>query len=458
MPVSLTLSVVISMAVIGFFAGLRKAWSVGQGSRRELHSMPTYHGWWVALCTLLPAVVFVLIALIIKYPLIDAIVWANLPDAYTEGKNRSVTLSRIDAVAAGIETRQVITAVEQAAADQMLRLNTQFNWVVGVVAMSLAVLFGFYANRQIHAGFRARNLSERIFLGLLIACSVVAILTTIGIVFSLATEALLFFAVVPAQEFFFGLDWSPQNAIREDQNVAEGAFGFVPLFTGSLIIASIAMFVAAPVGLMSAIFMVEFAHPGIRATVKPIIEILAGIPTVVYGFFAAVTVAPLIKTFGESMGLSVSSESALAAGMVMGIMIIPFVSSLSDDVISSVPYRLRDAALSLGATEGETILKVVLPAALPGLLSAMVLAISRALGETMIVVMAAGLAANLTANPLESVTTITVQITTVLTGDQPFDSPTTMSAFALGLALFLVTLVLNIVGLRIMEVYQERYD
>ncbi len=458
MPVSLTLAVIFALTAIGFLSGLRRAWSIGQGSRRDLHSLPVYHGWWVALCTLLPAVILILMAVIIKYPLIDALVWADLPDSYTEGRNRAVTLSRIDAVAAGIETRQAVTAEEQAAADRMLGLHNLFDWIMGLAAIGLSLLLGVYANARIHKDFRARNSSERIFLGLLVACSVVAILTTIGIVFSLATEALLFFSVVTPQDFFFGLDWSPQNAIREDQNVAEGAFGFVPLFTGSLIIAGIAMLVAAPVGLLSAIYMVEFAHPNIRATAKPVIEILAGVPTVVYGFFAAVTVAPIIKTFGESMGLTVSSESALAAGMVMGIMIIPFVSSLSDDVISSVPYRLRDAALSLGATEGETILKVVLPAALPGLLSAMVLAISRALGETMIVVMAAGLAANLTANPLESVTTITVQITTVLTGDQPFDSPTTLSAFALGLALFLVTLVLNIIGLRVMEVYQERYD
>ena len=458
MPVSLTLTIVIVLSTIGFMAGLRRAWAVGDGSRRELHSMPLYHGWWVALCTLLPAVVLVVVLIIIKFPLIDALVWADLPDSYTAGKNRSVVLSRIDAVAADIQTRQEVQPVEQAAADRMKRLHNRFDLWMGVVAVGLAMGLGLYANRRIHRDFRARNLSERIFLGLLIACSVVAILTTIGIVFSLASEALLFFSVVSPQDFFLGLDWSPQNAIREDQDVAAGSFGFVPLFTGSLIIAAIAMLVAAPVGLLSAIYMVEFAPPTVRATAKPVIEILAGVPTVVYGFFAAVTVAPIIKGFGESIGLSVSSESALAAGSVMGIMIIPFVSSLSDDVISSVPYRLRDAALSLGATEGESILKVVLPAALPGLLSAMVLAISRALGETMIVVMAAGLAANLTANPLESVTTITVQITTVLTGDQPFDSPTTLSAFALGLALFLVTLVLNILGLRIMETYRERYD
>ena len=458
MPVSLTLAVIITLTAIGFLAGLRRAWSVGDGSRQLLHSLPMYHGWWVALCTLLPAVVLVVIGLIAKYPLIDALVWGDLPASFTEGKNRSVVLSRIEAVAAGIETRQAVTEAERVAADRMIRLRAQFDWVLGLVAIGLSVLFGLYSNARIHKDFRARNQAERIFLGILVACSVVAILTTIGIVFSLATEALIFFSVVAPQDFFFGLDWSPQNAIRDDQDVAEGTFGFVPLFTGSLIIASIAMLVAAPIGLLSAVYMVEFAHATVRATVKPVIEILAGIPTVVYGFFAAVTVAPIIKTFGESIGLSVSSESALAAGLVMGIMIIPFVSSLSDDVISSVPYRLRDAALSLGATEGESILKVVLPAALPGLLSAMVLAISRALGETMIVVMAAGLAANLTANPLESVTTITVQITTVLTGDQPFDSPTTMSAFALGLAPFLVTLVLNIIGLRVMEAYRERYD
>jgi phosphate transport system permease protein len=225
-----------------------------------------------------------------------------------------------------------------------------------------------------------------------------------------------------------------------------------------LLISTIAMMVALPIGLLSAIYMVEFADPRFRAAAKPIIEILAGIPTVVYGFFAAVTVAPLIRDIGTLAGLDVSSESALAAGGVMGIMIIPFVSSLSDDVISTVPYKLRDGAYSLGATRGETIFRVVLPAALPGLLSAVVLAVSRALGETMIVVMAAGLFANLTANPLETVTTVTVQITTVLTGDQPFDSPTTLSAFALGLTLLVVTLGMNVLGLKTMERYREKYD
>ncbi len=259
-------------------------------------------------------------------------------------------------------------------------------------------------------------------------------------------------------EFLFGLTWSPQTSLRADQVASAGSFGAVPLFTGTLLITAIAMIVAVPVGLMSAIYLTEYAHRRVRDILKPTLEILAGIPTVVYGFFAALTVAPAVRAMGESIGLDVASESALAAGLVMGIMIIPFVSSLSDDVINAVPQTLRDGSYALGATRSETVKRVIVPAAFPGIVGGVLLAVSRAIGETMIVVMAAGLAANLTANPLEAVTTVTVQIVTLLVGDQEFESAKTLAAFALGLTLFCITLVLNVIALRTVRKYREIYD
>lgn len=299
---------------------------------------------------------------------------------------------------------------------------------------------------------------ELFVMGVLILCSLVAVAVTVGIVLSLLFEAFRFFERIPLTDFLFGTKWSPQTALRADQVAAEGAFGAVPLITGTLLISFIAMCVATPLGLLSAIYLSEYASKRSRNLIKPALEILAGIPTVVYGFFAALTVAPLLRAGGESVGLNVSSESALAAGLVMGMMIIPLISSLSDDVINAVPQAMRDASLGMGATHSETIRKVVLPSAIPGIAGSLLLAASRAIGETMIVVMAAGLAANLTANPLEAVTTITAQIVALLTGDQEFDSAKTLSAFALGLVLFVTTLVLNVVALRIVRKYQEQYD
>jgi phosphate transport system permease protein len=267
-----------------------------------------------------------------------------------------------------------------------------------------------------------------------------------------------FFNAVPINEFLFGLEWSPQMAIRADQVGSSGAFGAIPLFAGTMLISFIAMLVAVPIGLMSAIYLSEYAGKKLRAMAKPILEILAGIPTVVYGFFAALTVAPFIRDSGSMLGLDVSSESALAAGVVMGIMIIPFVSSLSDDVINAVPQAMRDGSYGLGATKSETIKQVIIPAALPGIVGGVLLAVSRAIGETMIVVMAAGLSANLTANPLQAVTTVTVQIVTLLVGDQEFDSPKTLAAFALGLMLFVTTLILNVIALYVVRKYREQYE
>ncbi|NBX04269.1 MAG: phosphate ABC transporter permease subunit PstC [Alphaproteobacteria bacterium] len=285
-----------------------------------------------------------------------------------------------------------------------------------------------------------------------------SILVTLAIVFSVLFEALRFFRLVPLTDFVFGLQWSPQMAMRADQAGSSGAFGAVPLFAGTLLITLIAMLVAVPIGLFSAIYMSEYARRSTRSTVKPMLELLAGIPTVVYGYFAITLVAPNLRSFGASIGLDIASESALCAGLVMGVMIIPFVSSLSDDIINAVPQALRDASYGMGATQSETIRQVVLPAALPGIMGAVLLAISRAIGETMIVVMAAGLSANMTFNPLQAVTAVTVQIVSLLVGDQEFDSPKTLAAFALGLALFCVTLALNIVALRIVRKYREMYE
>lgn len=327
--------------------------------------------------------------------------------------------------------------------------------IPGILAALGAIWF---ARSHIAQAFRARTAFERIVYGLLLACSLVAILTTIGIVFSVLFETLRFFVRVPPLDFLFGLQWSPQIAMRSDQVGSSGAFGLIPLLGGTLLITSIAMVVATPLGIFSAIYMAEYASARMRGILKPLLEVLAGIPTVVLGFFAALTVAPFIRQMGEAAGLEVASESALAAGLVMGMMIIPFISSLSDDVINAVPQSLRDASYALGATKSETARRVVFPAALPGIVAAIMLAASRAIGETMIVVMAAGLAGNLTLNPLAAVTTITVQIKTLLVGDQEFDSAKTLAAFALGFVLFFFTLTLNYIALRVVRRYQEAYE
>ena len=346
----------------------------------------------------------------------------------------------------------------QAAADQytgMLRIS---NIALAVVAVTTALVAAYLVLAKIRPALRARNQVEWAVEIILNLCAIFAVFITIGIVLSVLFESIRFFQQVPFVDFLFGLKWSPQMAIRADQAGSSGSFGAVPVLTGTFLISGIAMAIAVPFGLMSAIYLSEYAGPKFRATVKPLLEILAGVPTVVYGFFAALVVAPFIRDLGAMAGLSVSSESALAAGVVMGIMIIPFVSSLSDDVINAVPQAMRDGSYGLGATKSETIKLVILPAALPGIVGSILLAVSRAIGETMIVVMAAGLAANLTVNPLQAVTTVTVQIVTLLVGDQEFDSPKTLAAFALGMLLFVVTLVLNVIALYVVRKYREEYE
>ncbi|MEC8643285.1 MAG: phosphate ABC transporter permease subunit PstC, partial [Pseudomonadota bacterium] len=330
-----------------------------------------------------------------------------------------------------------------------------------VTVLALSLIGGMIAYRMVNPDFRSRNAVERIVMTILAASSAIAILTTIGIVFSVIFESMRFFTLVPVSEFLFGTTWNPQFEGAERAGSGQmglATYGSVPLFAGTFLISVVALSVSVPVGLFSAIYLSEYATPRVRSVVKPLMELLAGVPTVVYGFFAALTVAPFIRASGMSLGLDVASESALAAGLVMGIMIIPFVSSLSDDVINAVPQALRDAAYGLGSTRSETVRQVVLPAALPGIVAAVLLAVSRAVGETMIVVMAAGLAANLSLNPLDAVTTVTSQIVTILVGDQEFESAKTLSAFALALTLIVITLGLNFIALQIVKKYREQYE
>ena len=349
--------------------------------------------------------------------------------------------------------------------EQLIPASKKYNWLTKIsnitlftVILSFLAIVLVYVKNKIQAEFTARVYVEKFIKTILFMCSVVAIFTTLGIVLSLLLESLRFFQSVSIFDFLFGTHWSPQIAIREDQVGSSGAFGSVPVLAGTLLITLIAMTVSVPVGLFSAIYLSDYAPRKVRTIMKPLLEILAGIPTVVYGFFAALTIGPFLRKFGESMGLDIVSESALAAGLVMGIMIIPFISSLSDDVINAVPQELKDGSYALGATKSETMVRVILPAALPGIIGSILLAVSRAIGETMIVVMAAGMSARLTANPFEAVTTVTVQIVTLLVGDQEFDNPKTLAAFALGLQLFLLTLFLNLFALKIVQKYREKYE
>jgi phosphate transport system permease protein len=460
MPLTLVALVLLFLTALGYVLGRSRALATTGGMVRDLHSLPSYYGAFVALWCGIPAFLLVLTWLILEPRIADWILEANLPAAATglsEGE-RSLLINDIKNLATGnIVSREVDPAL-QSAADSYAATRSIGGWAMALLAFALALLGLAWGRSLIRSDLRARNAVERVLSIAMIIASTIAILTTVGIVLSLLFEAMRFFARIPIGEFLFGLEWSPQTALRAEQVGSSGAFGAVPLFAGTILITVIAMAVAVPIGLLSAIYMADYAGPRFRAIAKPLLEILAGIPTVVYGFFAALTVAPYFRGLGEALGLDVSSESALAAGVVMGIMIIPFVSSLSDDVMNAVPQTLRDGSYALGATKSETIKQVVVPAALPGIVGAILLAVSRAIGETMIVVMAAGLAANLTANPFEAVTTVTVQIVTLLVGDQEFDSAKTLAAFALGLALFCVTLALNVVALRVVRKYREKYD
>ena len=450
-----------AVLVAAYLYGSRCAFAFrASGASGSVHSLPSYHGWYMAANSALPMFLLFTLWAPLAPHWIEQQALQKLPQGMQSADPlaRATVLREISNAAAGGALAEGASAEIKQAANSMQSLTTYSGWAMLGVGLALSG-FGFiWGASRLRPDFRARNSVERIVTGALIACSVVAVLTTVGIVFSVLFESLRFFGKYPWNEFLFGLQWSPQTAMRADQIGQSGTFGFVPLFVGTMLIMLIAMLVAVPIGLFAAVYMAEYATPKFRATAKPILEILAGVPTVVYGFFAALTVAPIIRATGTYFGLDVASESALAAGLVMGVMIIPFVSSLSDDVINAVPQSLRDGSYAMGATKSETIKQVVLPAALPGIVSAIMLAVSRAIGETMIVVMAAGLAGNLTFNPLDSVTTITVQIKTLLVGDQEFDSAKTLSAFALGFVLFFFTLILNMAALKIVQRYREQYD
>ncbi len=459
-PVTL-LVVLLGLSTAAYFFGRRKAFAlVGRAKGAvKMHSRPTYHGALMALWCAIPALIVFGSWLAFENQIITQLVVQDLPESIRslpEGR-LSLVINDIRNIESGQFVSQTSQPAMQAAADHYRSLRSISRNALAVVTIALMSAAGLFVRSRLAVGLRARNQVEGILTAILVACSTLAIFITIGIILSVLYESIRFFKAIPVTDFLFGLDWSPQMAIRADQVGSSGAFGAVPVFLGTALISAIAMVVAVPVGLMSAIYLSEYASKRLRAVAKPLIEVLAGIPTVVYGFFAALTVAPFIREAGGVLGLSVASESALGAGLVMGIMIIPFMSSLSDDFINAVPQSLRDGSY-LGATQSETIRKVVLPAAIPGIIGGGLLAVSRAIGETMIVVMAAGLSANLTINPLKAVTTVTVQIVTLLVGDQEFDSPKTLAAFALGLILFIVTLCLNVIALYIVRTYREQYE
>jgi phosphate transport system permease protein len=445
-----------------FWIGKSRSLAIVGGTRgvRNLHSLPAHYGLMTAMWCALPALLVIGLWLAFQDAIILRLITEHLPAGVRQlpANELSLVLNDVRNQVAGNVPPASVSEAVRGAANEYLHLRGISRMALTVLVLVLTIGAALTVRAKITPELRARNRVEVVIEWLLIACSTLAVFTTIGIVASVAFEAFRFFAIISPIDFLFGTSWSPQMAIRADQVGSSGSFGAVPLFAGTALISLIAMLIAVPIGLFSAIYLAEYAHPKFRTWAKPLLEVLAGVPTVVYGFFAALTVGPALRGWGESIGLNVASESALAAGLVMGIMIIPFVSSLADDMISAVPQSLRDGAYALGATRSETIKQVVMRAALPGIVGGVLLAVSRAIGETMIVVMAAGLSANLTANPLEAVTTVTVQIVTLLVGDQEFDSPKTLAAFALGLVLFLVTLLLNVIALHVVRKYREQYE
>ncbi|KKX29600.1 phosphate ABC transporter permease subunit PstC [Rhizobium sp. LC145] len=444
------------VSYFGVFRASRAATPAG-AVRLKQHSRPIYHGLNAAIWTAVPAFIFLLLWLMFQNSVMNQLVIASFPGAEAmDAAAKSLQMSEIRQVAAGNLFRQPTPEVA-AAAEHLRSLQSTSMYLMAALTCCIAAVGAFLGFKVISPRYRARHSVETAVTVFMMFSSLVAIIITVGIVGSLVFEALHFFARVPVTEFLFGLRWEPQIAIRADQVAGQGAFGVLPVLYGTFLISAIAMLVAVPTGILSAVYLTEYAHPGFRAVVKPMLEILAGVPTVVYGFFAVLTVAPAIRDLGNAVGIPSSPNSALATGLVMGVMIIPFISSLSDDAFAAVPRAMRDGSLALGATKGETIRKVLLPAALPGIIGGVLLALSRAVGETMIVVMAAGLIAKITANPFDAVTTVTVQIVTLLIGDSEFDNPKTLAAFALGLVLFVITLCLNLIALRTVRKYREKY-
>ena len=461
------LLLVTIFSYLSFLYGRSRIRKITSTQSIKINALPNYYGYYLALWCALPALIILLSWSIFEPAIIKYLISQTLIQNDLNYSSDQINLlyqkirSLYEGNFSGTLTEEIKIGVKNYENLQTIAQNSKI--VLLLLTFIAAISYGIF---RISKNNKARHDVEKILTGLLFVCSLVAILTTMGIIFSLLFESLKFFSAINIFDFLFGMNWSPQRAFVSDASAItaleyenlKGAFGSVPLFAGTAFIALIAMLVAVPIGLFSGIYMAEYASSKVRKYSKPIIEILAGIPTVVYGFFAALTVGPFFRELGEKLNLEVSSESALAAGLVMGVMIIPYVSSLSDDVINAVPQSLRDGSYAIGATKSETIKNVVIPAALPGIVGSVLLAVSRAIGETMIVVMAAGLAANLTINPLESTTTITTQIVMLLIGDQEFDSPKTQSAFALGLTLFFATLILNYIALRFVKKYREKYE
>jgi len=454
------LAVIFAIGLASYVAGRHRA-ILGRAQGQSYHSLPNYYGIWAAILSLLPAIL-----VLVLWSLLDNLVFHQWVRAFypaellsSDSIQNAVTLAKIENIVDGIRFGDPEPWIIKAG-EAWTVWQAESDLLKSMISITLALVGGTIGVIQVNKSFRSRNAVEGVMMFGLIASSTVAIFTTIAIVLSVLFETIRFFQLVPPTDFLFGLEWNPQfeGAERAGSGGGTATYGMVPMFMGTLLISAIALFVSVPVGLLSAVYLSEYASNRTRSIVKPLLEILAGVPTVVYGFFAALTVAPFVKSAGEAIGLTVASESALAAGLVMGVMIIPFVSSLSDDVINAVPQSLRDASYGLGSTPSETTRMVVLPAALPGIVAAVILAVSRAIGETMIVVMAAGLAANLSFNPLDAVTTVTSQIVTILVGDQEFESAKTLSAFALAMMLIILTLGLNYFALQVVKKYREQYD
>jgi phosphate transport system permease protein len=457
MPALILLACLAAFGVIGWMTARAKAGRLNSG-RGALHSLPSYHGWHVALWIVVPALIGWAVWEAISPGLIQSALLAS-PEAAqlpTNPMERDSILSEAFQLAATPGTAAFNPLAEKFVVS-ITAINAKFNWIGTALVALIAFCGGAYAYTQIKAKFPARTRVEFAVLAALLIASLLAVLTTVGIIASLLFETGRFFSMISPVDFLTGLHWSPQDGTGPE---VSKTFGAVPLFWGTIFIgAIIAMIVAIPLGLMGAIYLTQYASVKVRKWVKPLLEILAGVPTVVYGYFAALTVAPMVRDLAVALGMeNPSTESALAAGLVMGVMIIPFVSSMADDSIAAVPQAMRDGSLAMGATPSETIKRVLIPAALPGIVAGVMLAVSRAIGETMIVVMAAGATANLSANPFASMTTVTYQIVQLLTGDQEFDSAKTLSAFALGLVLFVVTLILNIIALNVVKRFREAYE
>jgi phosphate transport system permease protein len=458
MSPALLIALIFGFGLVGWLTARGKAMRLAPAGSRALHSLPRYHGAFVAIWAIIPALIVFAIWQSVAPGLIFGSVMAD-PAAQSLqalGMERDSIVSEAFELANGSAQAAFNPASEQLVEPFRAAIR-KFGLIGALLSVIVAFAGGGYAFTRIGASFPARTRVERGVMLVLLLASLVATLTTVGIVASLLFETGRFFSMISPVDFLFGLEWNPSSIPGADQS---STFGAVPLFWGTIFIgAIIAMIVAIPLGLMSAIYLTQYASAGVRSWMKPLLEILAGVPTVVYGYFAALTVAPWVRGIAVGLGMeNPSSESALAAGLVMGVMIIPFVSSMADDSIAAVPQSMRDGSLAMGATTSETIRRVLLPAALPGVIAGVMLAVSRAIGETMIVVMAAGAAANLSANPFASMTTVTYQIVKLLTGDQEFDSPKTLAAFALGLVLFVVTLILNIIALRVVKRYREAYE